>query len=93
MSWDDIESADNRVEQIKRAKEQKARDVELAKKFNRVFTSEDGKVVFEYLFKRFVLDNETPLTATNIEYEAGYHAGEAGVIKFMSHQMSKATTR
>ena len=91
MSWSDLdESKQSKEAKEKQAKERLAQDIEIAKKFNRMFTSDEGAIVYQYLFNRFVLENETDLNSKNIEYEAGYHAGEAGVVKFITHQMSKA---
>jgi len=91
MSWSDIELAGKTKEERRKiAEDRKAKSEELSKKFSRAFNSDDGKVVFEHLFQRFVLDNDTPLNAPNPEYEAGYHNGEAGVIKYITHQITKA---
>ena len=92
MSWSEIDGTGKTTQEKElQAKERLAQDIEIAKKFNRLFGSEDGTVVYQYLFNKFILENETPLTATNVEYEAGYHAGESGVIKFIAHQITKAT--
>lgn len=92
MSWKDLEQTGKQTSEAKKkAKEQAQKEAELSKKFYRVFSSDDGKVVFDHLFRKFVLENDTPLNAQNIEYEAGYHAGEAGAIKYLTHRMSQAT--
>jgi hypothetical protein len=94
MSWDEINKAGVVSDEIKgQSKAKLAYEVEIAKKYARIFESEDGKVVFEHLFKRFVMDNDTPLNSQNVTYEAGYHAGEAGLIKFITYQMTKAKVR
>lgn len=94
MSWDKIDKAGTIGSEAKASSAAKiAADVELAKKYARLFDSEEGKIVFEHLFKRFVMDNDTPLNSPNVTYEAGYHAGEAGLIKFITHQITKAKVR
>lgn len=78
-------------QQIKaKAAEHKQKQDELNQKFWRIFNSDDGKVVFEHLFQTFIMRNETPLDSANIEYEAGYHAGESGVVKYISQRMSNS---
>ena len=91
MSWDDIDKASKAKKDLGGLKERKqAEQAELAKKFNRVFTQGDGKEVFDYLFNKFVINNDTPLGSPNINYEAAYHNGEAGVLKFIASQITKA---
>ena len=75
---------------LKKAEELRVRQQELNNKFYRLFNTDDGKVVFQHLFDSFVMKNDTPLDAQNVEYEAGYHAGEAGVIKYISQRMSNS---
>ena len=90
MPWNDIESKSKpQIEKL--SKEHKAKLVELDKKFYRAFTSDDGKVVLDHLVNTFIMTNETQLDAKNIEYEAGYHAGEAGLVKYILKRISNAT--
>lgn len=91
MSWDELEKtkANSKEAQEKRERLRADRN-ELAKKFNRVFSQGDGKEIFDHLFQLFVLNNDTPLDSKNVTYEAGYHAGEAGVIKYITSQITKA---
>ena len=94
MTWDKIDNnQDIQAQRDKANAESKAKAIELDKKFNRVFNSDDGKVVFEHLYQQFVMNNDTPLDSKNVTYEAGYHAGESGVIKFIIHKISNATKR
>ena len=61
--------------------------VDLAKSYHRVFTTDDGQRILSDLTKRFVYENDTSFGSENIDYEAAYHNGEAGVIKFVINQM------
>jgi len=92
MSWSELDLTEEKVrEQVEALKQSEEAAFELAKKFYRVFNSDDGKVVFQHLYQRFVTDNHTPFSSENINYEAAYHNGEAGLIKYMANQISKAT--
>ena len=51
MSWSDLENKSD--ESKKLSKEYKAKQVELNKKFYRTFTSDDGKVVLDFLVNHF----------------------------------------
>lgn len=90
MSWQEINSESKDTE--KRIKEQKAKASELAKRYSRVFESEDGQKVLEHLNQLFIYANDIPFNAENINYQAAYRNGEAGVIKFIINQISKAKT-
>lgn len=87
MSWSDLDNMDGAEEYIGQARERQA---ELARLFHRVFTTDDGMKLMEHLIQRYVFNNDTPFTSQNIEYESGYHAGEAGVIKMIVQQVSTA---
>lgn len=89
MSWSDLENKSD--ESKKLSKEYKSKQVELNKKFYRTFTSDDGKVVLDFLVNHFIMENDTALNAQNIQYEAGYHAGEAGLVKYILKRISNAT--
>lgn len=92
MSWSELDLTKEKVrEQVEARRQAEEAAIELAKKFYRVFNSDDGKVVFQHLYQRFVTDNNTPFSSENINYEAAYHNGEAGLIKYMANQISKAT--
>jgi hypothetical protein len=87
MSWSEInQSADPDVAK-KQAGIRKQNAVDLAKSYHRVFTTDDGARILSDLTKRFVYDNDTSFGSENIDYEAAYHNGEAGVIKFVINQM------
>ena len=87
MSWSEInQSADPDVAK-KQANARKQNVVDLAKSYHRVFTTDDGQRILSDLTKRFVYENDTSFGSENIDYEAAYHNGEAGVIKFVINQM------
>lgn len=90
MSWSEIESSSINKDDIeKRKKEFEAANIELCKKYARVFASEEGKVVYQDLFNRFIMNNQTPLESKNPNYEAAYHNGESGVIHYITSRMSQ----
>ena len=90
MSWSEInQSADPDVAK-KQAGIRKQNAADLAKCYHRVLTTDDGKRILSDLTRRFVYDNDTSFGSANINYEAAYHNGEAGVIKFLINQMKQA---
>jgi len=90
MSWSEInQSADPDVAK-KQAGIRKQNAADLAKCYHRVFTTDDGQRILSDLTRRFVYDNDTSFVSENINYEAAYHNGEAGVIKFLINQMKQA---
>lgn len=93
MGWNDVEAATSEEGQ-ERAKKQaamaKEAEVALAKAYNRCFNSEDGKRVLADLTQRMIYNNDTPINSPNVNYEAAYKNGEAGVVKFIIQQMQRA---
>ena len=90
MSWSNIDQlADSEVAK-KQAELRKRNANDIAKAYHRVFTTDDGARILADLTRRFVYDNDTSFGAENINYEAAYHNGEAGVIKFLINQMKQA---
>tara|TARA_B100000780_G_C21011943_1_gene405286 strand:+ start:296 stop:577 length:282 start_codon:yes stop_codon:yes gene_type:complete len=90
MSWSEInQSADSDLAK-KQAGIRKQNASDLAKFYHRVFTTDDGQRILSDLTKRFVYENDTSFGSENINYEAAYHNGEAGVIKFLINQMKLA---
>jgi len=88
MSWENLEIDQ---EKANKSKEQiREKQVELAKAYHRCFSTDDGFKVIEDLSRRFLIDNNTPLSSQNINYEAAYHNGEAGAIKFILHLVRQA---
>lgn len=88
MSWEDLEIDTGKAQKAQSAIREK--QAELAKAYNRCFATDDGNRVLEDLSKRFLLENDTSLAAQNINYEAAYHNGEAGVMRFIVHQIQQA---
>lgn len=88
MSWDALEVDQEKANKTKA--EIRERQTELAKAYNRCFSTDDGLKVLEDLSRRFIMDNDTPLSSANINYEAAYHNGESGVIKFIVHLIKRA---
>ena len=90
MSWSNIDQLADPEVAKKQAGIRRQNAADLAKAYHRVFTTEDGARILADLTRRFVYDNDTSFGAENINYEAAYHNGEAGVIKFLINQMKQA---
>ena len=88
MSWENLEIDQEKANKSKAQIREK--QVELAKAYHRCFSTDDGFKVIEDLSRRFLIDNNTPLNSQNINYEAAYHNGEAGAIKFILHLVRQA---
>ena len=88
MSWDDLEVNEDEAREAQSAIRE--RQAELAKAYSRCFASDDGMKVLEDMTKRFLLENDTSLSAQNINYESAYHNGEAGVMRYIVHQIQQA---
>ena len=88
MSWNDLDlnNPKNNESLEKRKEEQR----NIAKIYHTCFTSPAGQKVMEHLMNTYVIHNATSLTAINIEYEAGYHAGEGGLVKAILNLIQKA---
>lgn len=93
MGWGGIDGVKVDKQEAERIKnEAKARAIALAKTYHRCFTTEDGKAVLADLTKVFIMDNKTPLEATNVNFESAYHNGEANVVKSIIGQFQRAET-
>jgi hypothetical protein len=90
MSWSEINHSADPAVAKKQADIRKQNASDLAKSYHRVFTTDDGQRILSDLTRRFVYDNDTSFGSANIDYEAAYHNGEAGVIKFLINQMKQA---
>jgi len=88
MSWEglDVDSEDYKRE-VALARE---KQLGLSKAFKRLFSTKDGQKVLDNLSERFIYNNNTPLDAININYEAAYHNGETGVIQYCHAQIAAA---
>lgn len=87
MGWNKLTTENDSKEKLE---EQRLKQLALAQQCHRVFSSEDGQEFLAHLTNHFVIHNETSLSSPNITYESGYHAGEAGVVKYIIHQMQRA---
>lgn len=93
MPWSDIEKAQLTDEQIeKQRKQQREKQLEIAKNYAHVFTEEIGQKVLSDLTNKFIMGNDMPLDAKNPEYQAGYHDGEASIVKYIIHMIKVAQT-
>ena len=90
MSWNDVETKLDPKLAKKELDEHREKQASLAQSYSRTFTSQDGERILADLTKRFVYENDTSFGSGNINYEAAYHNGEAGVIKFIINQMKQA---
>jgi len=91
MSWDEIDKAAVNTKAAKKHNaEKRSKAAELAKAYNRCFADDNGKKVIEDLHQRFIYNNDTPFNSSNANYEAAYHNGESGVIKFIINQINQA---
>jgi len=88
MSWNNLDIKNADAEKI--AKESRSKQAELAKDYHRCFNTDEGKRVLQDLTQRFIYNNDTQLASPNINYEAAYHNGEKGVLKFIVHVMTSA---
>lgn len=87
MSWDSLESKKEATHEQKLAQEQQ---IALSKAYKRLFSTGDGKKVLADLNQKFIYNNNTNLEAVNPNYEAAYHNGESGVVKYCHLQMGLA---
>lgn len=93
MSWDNIDKAtspESKEAAEKAAGIKKQAEVDLAKAYNRCFKSDNGQKVLTDLTQRMIYNNDTSFDSNNINYEAAYKNGEAGVVKFIIHQITRA---
>jgi len=90
MSWNDLNGNHDPARAKKESENKKQAQSDLAKSYHRVFTTEDGQRILSDLTRRFVYENDTPFSSSNVDYEAAYHNGEAGSVKFIINQMKLA---
>ena len=91
MSWDTINSGDFNATDAKKANDAaRYKAAELAQAYHRCFGTDDGKRVLADLTQRFIFQNATPFGSQNPNYEAAYHNGESGLVKFLITQVQKA---
>ncbi len=93
MSWTDInESSSPEVKEkaTKTAAAKKQHEVDNARAYARCFSTDDGKRVLADLTNRFIIHNNTPMDANNINYVAAYKNGEKGVVNVIINQITRA---
>lgn len=86
MSWEEINDTPNKMG----TKERQAKAEALAKQYAICFSTECGQAVLTHLVNSFIMESDTNLASQNINYEAAYRNGEAGVIKYILNQVKRA---
>ena len=92
MSWNKIDKASTETKS-RYAEEQRLKAIELAKAYNGCFSTPEGKKVLEDLTSRFIYGNDTPFESQIVNYEAAYHNGESGVVKYVINLIQQAKVR
>jgi O-methyltransferase involved in polyketide biosynthesis len=87
VSWDELDISDESL--LKSNKQSEEKQTALVRTYARAFSTDEGQKVIEDLTAKFIYNNNTPINATNINYEAAYHNGEAGVIKYIINIISQ----
>lgn len=90
MGWSDLDNADAAKKAEQHKIDVKQQIINKANAYSRLFRTEDGEKVLNDLTQKFIYENSTSLNAKNITYEAGYHAGEAGIVKYIISMIQKA---
>lgn len=90
MPWVDLDAVTNEGKADKAKAESRQKASDLAKTYNRLFNTEDGKRVLADLTAKMLYNNDTDFTSANVNYEAAYHNGEAGVVKHIINLIRKA---
>lgn len=91
MSWDEINASNFNTDAAQKANEAaRYKAAELAQAYHRCFGTDDGKRVLADLTQRFIFQNATPFGSPNPNYEAAYHNGESGLVKFLINQVQQA---
>lgn len=84
MSWEELSNTKTK------GGEGKEKAESLAKSYSICFSTECGKTVLTHLVNSFIMESDTNLAAVNINYEAAYRNGEAGVVKHILNQIKRA---
>ena len=93
MNFDDIDkltSPEAKKKAEKAASDAKQLTIETAQAYHRLFKTVDGQRVLNDLTQNMIYGNDTSFEAININYEAAYKNGEAGVVKYIINQITKA---
>ena len=87
---------DNKANKIKEAESLKARErehqkqIDTANAYARCFATDDGMKVIEHLSNEYIFNSTVNLTSINVNYEAAYKNGEAGLVKMIIAQITRA---
>lgn len=87
MSWSDIEDTGKAKESLAKQKEKAANT---AQNYAKCFSTDEGQRVLQDLVDNFIMSNDTSLQSQNVNYEAAYHNGEAGLVKYILKQLERA---
>lgn len=63
---------------------------DLAKLVYRVFSSDDGQKLLQYLNTEFVYNSKINPKTVNIEFNSGFNEGQREVIKWINTQMANS---
>ena len=88
FNWKENTKQEALIKKARDNAEQKA--INIANAYSRCFSTEDGKTVIEHLSNEYVFNSNVDLTSTNINYEAAYKNGEAGLVKMIIAQITRA---
>ena len=88
MTWTDLDEMGGGSKEY--AAQARQKQIDTAKLFYRVFNTDDGRKLLEFMVQKYIMSNDTPFNSENIMYESGYHAGEAGIVKMIVQQITMA---
>lgn len=83
----------NKLAEVENVKKQEAahqKQIDTANAYARCFATKDGQKVIEHLSNEYIFNSNVELSSTNINYEAAYKNGEAGLVKMIIAQMTRA---
>ena len=88
MAWEElnVDKLDSKAAQEKAGEKYN----NLVKNYHGCFKSEAGQKVIEHLMNTYVINNTIDRNAQNITFEAGYAAGESGVVRAILALIQKA---
>lgn len=87
---DNLTSEETKANAEHAKKQREADAASLAQLFSRLFSTEDGVKVLTHLSDKCLVNNPTPISSPNINYEAAYKNGEGGVIRYIITQINNA---
>ena len=87
---DKLNSEEARAEAQKSAGFKRQDESDLARAYNRCFSTDEGKRVLADLAARFIYHSGPELANSNIEYRAAYMNGQSGVVRFIHTQNQRA---